>query len=474
MAAYYVSAQRGNDENNGTSSATPWLTITKAIGVVAAGDTVYIGAGTYREKPSLATAGSDGNPITWIPDPSAKYVTGDNPGRVRITGCDADEYPTSGVVWDFNAKTYNTLGSLDGRCYIDGSSNNYSVSPGNITAAICINVVSHGNYGFSRGTNTNCIAVGGDRGFHQGTNTNCIAIGGYYGFNQATNTNCIVIGGYYGFNQGTNTNCIAIGGNYGFYQATNTNCIAIGGYYGFRQGTNTNCIAVGGNFGFNGSSAHTFSYCRAVACYYGFYGDSTANKMNIATCSWVWCSINFCAGGYTTEDGSAAKAIIYDLAKLAEALKPVYQFNLDDGDDGASAGDFDILGHVRRLGDGSIDIGAIEHSLIDTDFTTYKTQSPAVKISRKGMEKFTFWAESGKEFTKSVWVKWSNYAGADKPQLIAKGKHIADQTDTATGDGSDWEELTVSATPSADGEIELFIYARDVDASAITYFSDLE
>ena len=90
------------------------------------------------------------------------------------------------------------------------------------------------------------------------------------------------------------------------------------------------------------------------------------------------------------------------------------------------------------------------------------------------MEKFTFWAEGGEEFTKSVWVKWSNYAGANKPQLIAKGKHISDQTDTATGDGSDWEELTISATPSADGEIELFIYARDVDAGAVTYFSDLE
>ncbi|MDD5487241.1 MAG: hypothetical protein PHW65_06785, partial [Dehalococcoidales bacterium] len=306
------------------------------------------------------------------------------------------------------------------------------------------------------------------------TNTNCVAIGGQYGFNQGTNTNCVAIGGQYGFNQGTNTNCVAIGGLDGFNQGTNTNCVAIGGYYGFNQGTNTNCVAIGGYYGFNGSGTYTFKNCRAVACYYGFYGTSTSNKMDISTCSYVWCRTNYRTGSYTTEDGSLAKAVIFDLLKLVEAFQPLLQFNLDDGDNTVTVPDFDILGYVRRLGDGNIDIGPYEHSIVYPEFTTIKTVLPSVKIERAGQQKFTFFADGEKEFSRSIYVKWSNVAADKKPQLIAKGLTITTQTATATGNGTEWEKLTVTATPSVDGEVELYLYARDTAANAVVYFSDLE
>lgn len=56
MATTYYIRKIGSDSNNGTSAATAWLTIGKALGAsgISSGDTVYIGAGVYREVVSVA------------------------------------------------------------------------------------------------------------------------------------------------------------------------------------------------------------------------------------------------------------------------------------------------------------------------------------------------------------------------------------------------------------------------------------
>ena len=50
MATYFV-RQSGNDSNAGTSAALAWRTLTKALGAagISSGDTLYVGAGAYRE-----------------------------------------------------------------------------------------------------------------------------------------------------------------------------------------------------------------------------------------------------------------------------------------------------------------------------------------------------------------------------------------------------------------------------------------
>lgn len=50
MSVYYVRVG-GSDAADG-SSATPWLTISKALATVVSGDTVYVGTGTYAESTS--------------------------------------------------------------------------------------------------------------------------------------------------------------------------------------------------------------------------------------------------------------------------------------------------------------------------------------------------------------------------------------------------------------------------------------
>jgi len=64
---YYV-ATTGSDSNPGTI-AQPWRTIQKAANTMVAGDTVYIRAGTYRERVVPQHSGSAGQTITYAAYP---------------------------------------------------------------------------------------------------------------------------------------------------------------------------------------------------------------------------------------------------------------------------------------------------------------------------------------------------------------------------------------------------------------------
>jgi chitodextrinase len=59
--AFYV-AKSGNNSNAGSASA-PWLTISYAAAHVAPGDTVYVGAGTYKESVPISVSGTVTAPI---------------------------------------------------------------------------------------------------------------------------------------------------------------------------------------------------------------------------------------------------------------------------------------------------------------------------------------------------------------------------------------------------------------------------
>jgi uncharacterized repeat protein (TIGR01451 family) len=74
---YYVSPT-GSDSNPGTI-AQPWATIQHAAGILTAGDTVYIRAGTYHEQVIPANSGSAGNTITYTAYPG-ETVTIDGTG----------------------------------------------------------------------------------------------------------------------------------------------------------------------------------------------------------------------------------------------------------------------------------------------------------------------------------------------------------------------------------------------------------
>lgn len=93
MPTYYI-APYGSNTNNGTTPATPWLTIQFALGAASgtnpgltAGDTIWIAPGTYREVITSTTlTGSAGNTIKIYGDPTfTRAWTGGAAGRVRVT-----------------------------------------------------------------------------------------------------------------------------------------------------------------------------------------------------------------------------------------------------------------------------------------------------------------------------------------------------------------------------------------------------
>ena len=90
MTTYYV-GPGGNNSNNGTTWALRKLTLNGAEDIpVQAGDTVYVGAGTYREQLTCDVSGSSGSPITYIGDYDGSHTDGTG-GVVRITGSNDDQ-----------------------------------------------------------------------------------------------------------------------------------------------------------------------------------------------------------------------------------------------------------------------------------------------------------------------------------------------------------------------------------------------
>jgi len=122
MATYYVGTG-GNNSNAGTSWAQRKLTLNGAEDIpVQAGDTVYVGAGTYREKLTCDVSGSSGSPISYIGDYDGSHTDGAG-GVVRITASDDDKVSSRNICIDMNGKNYRTFNGFT----LDGAGSIYAI-----------------------------------------------------------------------------------------------------------------------------------------------------------------------------------------------------------------------------------------------------------------------------------------------------------------------------------------------------------
>ncbi len=198
MATYYVGAG-GNNSNDGLSWAQRKLTLNGAEDIpVAAGDTVYVGPGTYREQLTCDVSGSSGSPITYIGDYTGVNTDGVG-GVVRVTGSDNDQTVTTrrglftnksyrtfrGFVIDSNGKSYGGLYSADtdvsditvDSCYFSGQNqaiNFANRAPTRLTVTNCFFTAHNLSIGIA--------TVGDDR---NNVINNCIFVGGTHYINGA-------------------------------------------------------------------------------------------------------------------------------------------------------------------------------------------------------------------------------------------------------------------------------------------------
>ncbi len=134
---YYVDATGGNNSNNGTSTSTPWQTISKLNslacgsggGQLQAGDSVLFKSGeTWREQLTVPCSGSSNSPITF-----GAYGSGAKP---VINGNDILSSWTSEIIGqdftgDANLQGYWMLEESGGATRLDGTANDNDLTDHN-------------------------------------------------------------------------------------------------------------------------------------------------------------------------------------------------------------------------------------------------------------------------------------------------------------------------------------------------------
>jgi len=449
LTTYYVSKVEGNNSYNGLyptfmgGSDGPKLTIAGAEAIGLAGDDIVrIGPGTYYEQVTLTDSGSSGHPIKWIADPECVYLTGDNPGIVRWSAADSDDTQGTNPALDFGSVTYV---EVYGPFIFDGT---YSTSKGTVHR--------------TGGQDLTCKVL------------DCTA-SGYSAIKNVWTARCIAMG------------------QTAFSACYSENCIAFGaGAYGFApwaDGSKNN-MAIGCNTGFSGAAINpwTIYNCVAVACNIGFYGGAAADQIAANKCHVCFCPIGFqgmvitnctralCQVPYTACTGTTTESdevIFPNFDLLKRALEPLpFDSLFGVGNDSYVPTTTDLLNRTRQMG--TIDIGPYELAVESLSWAAanYYATPPSILITGIGERVMQIPAEAGIEKVVKVWVKWTTGTITTKPQIVLRGQSIATQTATCTAAVDTWQQLTLTATPTATEVLELVLKGRE--AAKLAYFSDFE
>ena len=457
MATYYVSANTGDDTNDGSlpvysgGGQGPFATIQKAvdtIGAVDGNDIVYIAPGRYEEQITNASSGNgsgDSDRQRYFGDPNCEKfvdIAGVVPGPVRITmAAAATEIETGSSnqkIWDISYEEYITIKNviLDGNVGGTGDGWVYSYAfynSSNAKDVIVENCVAHGIYGaYKVATVRDSLIVASAYGIHTPvTVENCVIMGGpYRGIYLATTvTNCITVGGYQGVSYCTNTtNCMAVCSYYGFYQNTNQiNCTSLGCYYGSRNSTTMH--------------HHYAAYCRVA---YMFQAIT-------APCYFSQCNrITWSTTGDTPVVAPVISFALSNARKIMEAFEPWMFAGLNESlaDDSVITSTLtDILGRNRRnTSTGSVaalDIGPYEFTTFSgsTNASNYNTDPPGLNIQGRGEIAFQVPVQSGSGVTATAYAQTND--STYSPSLVLRGISLYDtQFSTNTDVGSSWANDT--------------------------------
>lgn len=167
MTTYYVGSG-GNDSNAGTSWAQRKLTLNGVEDIpVAAGDTVYVAPGVYRETLTVDVSGIAGSVISYIGDYDGSHTDGVG-GVVRITGSDNDQTATRANCITATTKDYRTFRGF----VCDGTSSHLMSFSG------CAHIVVDQMHTVVWAANTVAVGISGAAQLDV-TVSNVFAVGGY-------------------------------------------------------------------------------------------------------------------------------------------------------------------------------------------------------------------------------------------------------------------------------------------------------
>jgi len=488
MATYYVRASMGNDGNTGLSPAQAWLTVDHAANNVAANDTVYIGAGTYREMVTIDTNGASGTEIVWVGD-----VTGENtgdPGLVVITAHDADD---AAAVREYslhmNFKSFNWWQDV-------------VFAGGTIAAVGYNNALATTDWAYEGWRFTRCVMWAShsysDRAFTVDLNDGltpatsgltwkqCVFVGeceieydGQAVANydiKASAENCIfmpyIVTAYFGFH----VDRLAVGANtIGGIDVTNGTFVTCNYAIQFEGVKNVaqpctarNNLIIGAGFGVSGTNAGA----GAVLEDFNIFHATASSTGGVVT-----------SGG--NSNSSVAPPLMGGLADISwyglmgwspwkpwEPIPPTPAIGFGAS---AYAPADDLYGNPRPMMRNTDDVGAVEaRARGEEDTVTVHTAAASLKLAGGGYHDIL--VPVGTVLTTiTAWGYYdANYAGNLPRMIVMNIPGVVDQTATMVAAAANWEELTVSFTPTSAGICRIRLESRDTSANGEMFWADAE
>jgi hypothetical protein len=459
MTTYYVDPTNGNDSDDGLSWANAFLTLNGAEDEpVAAGDTVYVGPGVYRESLTLDIDGSSGNPITYIGDTTGENTDGVG-GVVRITGSDNDQSTTRNRCLDdnFGTRDYRTFrGFLIDMAASEGvlcSGNNWIIEDCIFMHNTSYDVRFHGA---SQSTNTvrRCVFLNGGTSWNAAVN--------FAHSSTVDNTaqvveNCLIINGYnrYGVRSTriggiTVRNCTFYGGSRGTYIDT---ALTVGQTFAVN-----NCIIQNCNIGLNATTV-----AEMPEDYNTIYGCLTARQ-------------NVNVGGNSVAYPALFNSpVLYSGVTLPWWFGELSEWSQVAAITGTGTASDDMFGQPRPATAAKLSWGPIQFADIERETGTVRTGSVSIVLHDAARHQI-FVPVTNDSTTISVYVhREANYAGTN-PQLIVKQPGQSDDTTTDAAAASQWNELTTTLTPAASPPhiiIELVSNNTATSGNYDVFFDDL-
>ena len=475
MATFYVSAQTGNDSNDGTSVANAKATLQAGLDAFSsAGDILYIAPGTYRGIFDMDNAvnGSTSANNKIIGDPDCEQFPGQEKGVIRITNTDENDINAQTTTTQATARILELtkLRTEVHNLHVDGGGNPFA----DATDMTQMHQ-SFGIYGASDGYYNafNCIVQAVYYGFYRVNTTNCVAIQVSYGYYQGyKHVHSLAVSGYAGFYLGDYVvDCVSIGAQQAHFWNNDNVCngFALAGGYGARGSHAADevhdSVFLGTAFGFFGQNQGSTgallsgSYIGGGGIYGGYRGDISnvifgggTTRMQSSTAN-IPNATDFVVGDNGTKLGPNVLYSYNGAWKIVEAAKPTLlnhtlrgksdTHHEDTRNYEAPSGriavphrtvETDILGQPRAMGfatsslhtkEANIsarDLGAYEYSSVD--YTSSVSQSgEGVVINGEGIQSFLIPVLSGSAFTASVNIQWTsptNIPADEKPGILVK------------------------------------------------------